>query len=65
MIDDDTAVVAVDDTGKGHAVFAGPCDRLLDRQFAGGERQTVAGVSAESNERVSFLIADKVLEALK
>ena len=24
----------------------------------------VAGVTAESNERVSFLIADKVLEAL-
>jgi (S)-sulfolactate dehydrogenase len=25
----------------------------------------IAGVSAESNERVSFLIADKVLEALR
>ena len=25
----------------------------------------IAGVSAEGNERVSFLIADKVLEALK
>jgi (S)-sulfolactate dehydrogenase len=25
----------------------------------------VAGVTAESNERVSFLIADKVLEALR
>ncbi|MDH5331599.1 MAG: 3-phosphoglycerate dehydrogenase, partial [Aquincola sp.] len=25
----------------------------------------IAGVSAESNERVSFLIADKVLEALQ